>query len=78
MCLLPYMILPLYSVMKSIPETHMRAAQSLGANQRIAFLRIYLPQTMRRASARGCFSFSSWRLAITSRRPWSAVRATRC
>lgn len=43
--LLPYMILPLYAVMKSIPETHMRAALSLGANQRIAFLRIYLPQT---------------------------------
>ena len=44
--LLPYMILPLYSVMKSIPESHMRAAHSLGANQRIAFLRVYLPQTM--------------------------------
>ena len=43
--LLPYMILPLYSVMKSIPESHMRAALSLGANQRTAFLRIYLPQT---------------------------------
>lgn len=44
--LLPYMILPLYSVMKSIPESHMRAAHSLGANQRTAFLRVYLPQTM--------------------------------
>ena len=44
--LLPYMILPLYSVMKSVPESHMRAAHSLGANQRIAFLRVYLPQTM--------------------------------
>jgi putative spermidine/putrescine transport system permease protein len=44
--LLPYMILPLYSVMKSIPESHLRAAQSLGANQRIAFLRVYLPQTI--------------------------------
>jgi putative spermidine/putrescine transport system permease protein len=44
--LLPYMILPLYSVMKSIPESHMRAAHSLGANQRIAFLRVYLPQTL--------------------------------
>ncbi|MBL8906223.1 MAG: ABC transporter permease [Rhizobiales bacterium] len=43
--LLPYMILPLYAVMKSIPETHMRAALSLGADQRTAFLRIYLPQT---------------------------------
>lgn len=44
--LLPYMILPLYSVMKSIPESHMRAAHSLGANQRRAFLRVYLPQTL--------------------------------
>ncbi|MDP1701214.1 MAG: ABC transporter permease [Aestuariivirga sp.] len=44
--LLPYMILPLYSVMKSVPESHMRAAHSLGANRRIAFLRVYLPQTM--------------------------------
>ena len=44
--LLPYMILPLYSVMKSIPESHLRAAQSLGANQRVAFLRVYLPQTL--------------------------------
>ena len=43
--LLPYMILPLYSVMMSIPETHVRAAQSLGANKRVAFLRVYLPQT---------------------------------
>jgi putative spermidine/putrescine transport system permease protein len=31
--------------MKGIPETHMRAAQSLGANNRTAFLRVYLPQT---------------------------------
>lgn len=44
--LLPYMVLPLYSVMKSVPESHMRAAQSLGANQRVAFLKVYLPQTM--------------------------------
>jgi putative spermidine/putrescine transport system permease protein len=44
--LLPYMILPLYSAMRGIPETHVMAAQSLGANRRIAFLRVYLPQTM--------------------------------
>ncbi len=44
--LLPYMILPLYSVMTGIPETHVRAAQSLGANQRVAFLKVYLPQTL--------------------------------
>jgi putative spermidine/putrescine transport system permease protein len=49
--LLPYMILPLYAVMKAIPETHMRAAQSLGADNRVAFLRVYLPQTMSGISA---------------------------
>jgi putative spermidine/putrescine transport system permease protein len=44
--LLPYMILPLYAVMKGIPPSHFRAAQSLGATNRIAFLRVYLPQTL--------------------------------
>ncbi len=43
--LLPYMILPLYSVMKLVPDNQVRAAQSLGANTRTAFLRVYLPQT---------------------------------
>ena len=44
--LLPFMVLPLYSVMKTIPRDHMRAARSLGANPAIAFGRIYLPQTI--------------------------------
>ena len=44
--LLPYMILPLYSVMKNIPASHFRAAQSLGATKRVAFLKVYLPQTL--------------------------------
>jgi putative spermidine/putrescine transport system permease protein len=44
--LLPYMILPLYAVMKGIPAVHFRAAQSLGASNRVAFLKVYLPQTM--------------------------------
>jgi putative spermidine/putrescine transport system permease protein len=44
--LLPYMILPLYSVMKNIPPSHLRAAQSLGATNRVAFLKVYLPQTL--------------------------------
>jgi putative spermidine/putrescine transport system permease protein len=44
--LLPYMILPLYSVMKNIPASHFRAAQSLGATNRVAFLKVYLPQTL--------------------------------
>jgi putative spermidine/putrescine transport system permease protein len=51
--LLPYMILTLYSVMKSIDPLHMRAARSLGANGFTAFRRVYLPQTLPGISA-GC------------------------
>lgn len=43
--LLPYMILPLYGVMKSVPTDLGRAASGLGANPARAFLRVYLPQT---------------------------------
>ncbi|MGB7299862.1 MAG: ABC transporter permease [Burkholderiaceae bacterium] len=44
--LLPFMILPLYSVMKTIPPSYMRAARSLGADSLTAFRRVYFPQTM--------------------------------
>lgn len=44
--LLPFMILPLYSVMRSIPPNYMRAARSLGASNWTAFRRVYLPQTL--------------------------------
>lgn len=44
--LLPFMILPLYSVMKSIPPSYVRAALSLGASPVTAFRRVYLPQTV--------------------------------
>jgi putative spermidine/putrescine transport system permease protein len=43
--LLPFMILPLYSVMKSIPPSYMRAAVSLGSHPFSAFWRVYVPQT---------------------------------
>lgn len=43
--LLPFMILPLYSVMKSVPGTYLRAAVSLGSAPLAAFFRVYLPQT---------------------------------
>jgi putative spermidine/putrescine transport system permease protein len=43
--MLPFMILPLYSVMKSIPPTYMRAAISLGSHPFAAFWRVYVPQT---------------------------------
>lgn len=51
--LLPFMILPLYSVMKNIPPSYMRAASSLGAKPMAAFLKVYVPQTMPGISA-GC------------------------
>ncbi len=41
--LLPFMILPLYSVLKGIPPHYMRAAASLGAPPVTAFFRVYLP-----------------------------------
>jgi putative spermidine/putrescine transport system permease protein len=43
--LLPFMILPLYSVMKGIPATYLRAAVSLGSTPVAAFFRVYVPQT---------------------------------
>ena len=44
--LLPFMILPLYSVMKGIPPTYLRAAKSLGATNWTAFWRVYFPQSI--------------------------------
>ena len=44
--LLPFMVLPLYSVMRSIPARHMNAAASLGATPLQAFRRVYWPQTL--------------------------------
>lgn len=43
--LLPFMVMPLYAVMRGVPDSHMRAAQSLGATPFTAFRRVYLPQT---------------------------------
>jgi len=44
--LLPFMILPLYSVMKTIPPTYVRAAKSMGARNSTAFWRVYFPQSV--------------------------------
>lgn len=44
--LLPFMILPLYSVMRTIKPSYVRAARSLGATSWTAFRRIYFPQTL--------------------------------
>jgi len=44
--LLPFMVLPLYAVMRQIPPVHVRAALSLGAPPSTAFWRVYAPQTL--------------------------------
>jgi len=44
--LLPFMVLPMYSVMKTINPWHMRAAASLGAPGWKAFLKVYFPQCL--------------------------------
>ena len=51
--LLPFMILPLYSVMKTIPPSLTRAARSLGATPFTAFVRVYMPNTVAGVGA-GC------------------------
>jgi putative spermidine/putrescine transport system permease protein len=43
---LPFTLLPIYSVMRTIDPSQMRAAYSLGARPAAAFLRVYLPQVM--------------------------------
>jgi putative spermidine/putrescine transport system permease protein len=50
---LPFTLLPIYSVMKTIPLTHVRAARSLGAGPFYAFWRVYFPQTVPGIAA-GC------------------------
>ncbi|MDO9624309.1 MAG: ABC transporter permease [Pseudomonas sp.] len=49
--LLPFMILPLYSVMRGIDPSYLRAAMSLGAKPLPAFARIYFPMTLPGLSA---------------------------
>lgn len=49
--LLPFMILPLYSVMKSIDPSYVRAALSMGSRPFGAFLRVYLPLSLPGLSA---------------------------
>ena len=44
--LLPFMILPIYSVMKTISPVYMKAAQNLGATPRWAFIKVYMPQSL--------------------------------
>ena len=72
--LLPFMILPLFSVMKTIPPTYMRAAKSMGANDFTAFRRVYFHNPFQvLARVRSYVSF--WRLVTTSRlKSWVVPR----
>ncbi|MGE8356783.1 MAG: ABC transporter permease subunit, partial [Microvirgula sp.] len=54
---LPFVILPVYSVMKSIPPTYLRAAVSLGSHPIGAFWRVYFPQTLPGIAAGGLLAF---------------------
>ncbi|WP_298611109.1 ABC transporter permease [uncultured Thiothrix sp.] len=55
--LLPFMILPLYSVMRTIPPSYLRAAKSLGATDWTAFWRVYFPQTVAGIGAGAILTF---------------------
>ncbi|MEZ8733375.1 ABC transporter permease [Vibrio splendidus] len=55
--LLPFMILPLYSVMKGISPSYFRAARSLGATPATAFIRVYMPLTLPGVGAGALLTF---------------------
>ncbi len=55
--LLPFMILPIYSVMKTIPPSYERAARSMGATPWTAFWRVYFPQSLSGIGAGGLLVF---------------------
>ncbi|UWU83120.1 ABC transporter permease [Bradyrhizobium yuanmingense] len=50
---LPFTLLPIYSVMRTISPNHVRAARSLGAGPFYAFWKVYFPQTLPGIAA-GC------------------------
>ena len=55
--LLPFMILPLFSVMKTINPSYVRAARSMGATSFTAFRRVYFPNTIAGIGAGGILVF---------------------
>jgi putative spermidine/putrescine transport system permease protein len=62
--LLPFMILPIYSVMKGLPTNLLKAASSLGAGPVAAFLQVYLPLTLPGLSAGVLFTYKAVRLVL--------------
>ncbi len=57
--LLPFMVLPIYSVLITIPKNLMPAAASLGANPIRAFLRVLLPLSLRGVASGALLVFIS-------------------
>lgn len=57
--LLPFMVLPIYSVLITIPKNLMPAAASLGAPPLRAFLRVLLPLSLRGVASGGLLVFIS-------------------
>jgi len=55
--LLPFMILPIFSVMKNVSPAYVRAAKSLGGNDWTAFWRVYFPMTVPGIGAGGLLVF---------------------
>lgn len=55
--LLPFMVLPMFSVMKSIDTTYTRAAHSMGASSFRTFVQIYFPLSLPGLSAGGILVF---------------------
>ncbi|MCP4329844.1 MAG: ABC transporter permease [Alphaproteobacteria bacterium] len=55
--LLPFMILPIFSVMKNISPAYVRAAKSLGGTDWTVFWRVYFPQTVPGIGAGGILVF---------------------
>lgn len=55
--LLPFVILPLYSVLLTIPSTYLKAASSLGASPVRAFFNVYLPQAVPGIGASASLAF---------------------
>jgi putative spermidine/putrescine transport system permease protein len=57
--LLPFMVLPIYSVLITVPKNLMPAAASLGAPPWRAFLRVMLPLSLRGVASGGLLVFIS-------------------
>lgn len=55
--LLPFTVLPLFSVMKTVPVNYLRAAISLGSSPLAGFFRVYVPQTYPGVAAGGLLVF---------------------